>query len=315
MYKKIILITVILCFSSINLIRSEEFKMTDNDVEKFLTLADGFVEMASKYISEDQKNLKLSEIFYLDNKKLLAPTEKYLKKNGWSFEKMNDFLYTAGVILDAISYYDVYGGEEDNELTRDISKDSIPVVRKYKDKLIKYFNVSNYEDINLGYDNELDSDTSSTNVDYSKTDENVVNNRLYESNNESNDSFGAFIGAYKMDIQNDTKRGLQDSIYIKNISNGLVEGEIVVDWDIGPEARTPMDWEATYRFPFKYKLNGNNLKFKVVVAEKYITASEYDFDLILLMEHNATPIISGNVRITLIKNKSYSDYVVRADKK
>lgn len=305
MRNKILFITIFLCFFSIISLRSEGFKMTENNVEKFLTLADGFIEMTSKYISEDQKKLKLSEIFYLDNKKLLAPTEKYLKKNGWSFDDMNDFLYTAGVILDALSFYEVYGEEDNNELTKDISKESILVVKKYKDKLIKYFKVSNYEDFDLEYDEELSSEISSNDNNSAKTDD----------NDDTNNDFEEFIGVYKMSIQNNTRRGFQDSISISNIYNEVVEGEIVIDWDIGPEARTPMDWEGTYKFPFKYNLNGKNLKFKVVVAEKYITASEYDFDLILLMERNATPVISGKVRITILKNKSFYDCAVRAEKK
>ncbi len=37
--------------------------------------------------------------------------------------------------------------------------------------------------------------------------------------------------------------------------------------------------------------------------------------LFITMERNATPVISGKVRITILKNKSFYDCAVRAEKK
>ncbi|MBP7552606.1 MAG: hypothetical protein KA885_04210 [Spirochaetes bacterium] len=122
---------------------SKKYSIKEQDINIFLSLAEEYKILLSGLLSEEEKNLKLSEAFYLNNESIKNETKIFLEKNNWSYEKFENFLYVVGAILDALSYSEVFGNYDD-VLLEDISKLSVYLVKKRKDKLTEYFDIENF---------------------------------------------------------------------------------------------------------------------------------------------------------------------------
>ncbi|HOF00356.1 MAG TPA: hypothetical protein PK385_05485 [Spirochaetota bacterium] len=123
---------------------SKKYSIKEQDIIIFLSLAEEYKVLLSGLLSEEEKNLKLSETFYLDNESVKNETKIFLEKNNWSYEKFENFLYVVGATLDALSYSEVFGNYDD-VLLEDISKPSVFLVKKYKSKLAEYFDIENFD--------------------------------------------------------------------------------------------------------------------------------------------------------------------------
>ncbi len=287
--KKNIILFFLLLFI-FTFLSADQFNITKQEIEQFLSFADKYLEKVDKFLTQEEKKLKLDEIVYLENEKIYQITDSFLKSNGWDFEKMGNFLYVTSLVLNSLYLWEQYNLSEEEQVIEDVSQNSIILIKKYKQKLLKYITILEFED-----------------------NENLGENNMVEESRDS-DELSNFIGKYKMQIINNPRFGFQDEIIIKNIKNNKVEGEVVIDWDIGPQARLPMPWEGTYSLSFTSTINKNNLKFSVVVAENYEVASKYEFDLYLEKE-KSKPIIRGNLKIIVIKSKYTENYSIKAEKK
>lgn len=285
--KKIIILFFLL-FSFIIYIKGAD--INEKDIKQFLSFADKYLDTVKKFLNNDEKNLKLDAILYLENQQIIEISESFLKKNGWTIEKMYYFISITSLVITYIEIWEKYNAPEGEQIVEEISKDSILLIKKYKDKLLKYITI-------LEYDENLDSEE--TNV----TDQ--IDNNNYKN----------FIGNYKMNIENNIRANFFDSdeIIIKKINNNEIKGEVVISWDIGPQARIPMEWEKTYYLSFSSNIINNNIKFSVIVAEKYQAASKYEFNLYLEKE-NSTPVIKGKLKIISIKDNYTSNHNVKAIK-
>jgi hypothetical protein len=88
------------------------------------------------------------------------------------------------------------------------------------------------------------------------------------------------IGKYTLKIENDSHHGFANYIEISKIENNKVTGMIGIDWNLGPEARKPMDWEKLYEQSFVAELKGKDFGFAVDIAKEFKNvAAVYTFSL------------------------------------
>lgn len=123
-------------------VHAQEYGLSQKDITEFLAFADGYKDLAGRYIrNAEQKSV--SEIFYsTDSEKWVAETEKFLKSKGWTFDRMNQFLYTVYLALLAINYEDAYASdspESGEDLFEDVSQAAKALVRKNRKALSVYF--------------------------------------------------------------------------------------------------------------------------------------------------------------------------------
>jgi hypothetical protein len=146
----ILLIAVYSCFMAF---AQEQDSIKQKDIDEFLAFADDYRTLAEKYI-KDAKNKSVSDIFYsTENDKWLGQTELFLKKAGWSFDKMNQFLYTVYLALLAVDYAEQYGDLSDDnggKLFSDIPDSVKELVKANRKKLDAYFPKEDYS----GYSEE-----------------------------------------------------------------------------------------------------------------------------------------------------------------
>lgn len=168
MRKAFVLFIIILFFTPV--FAEDEYNFSQKDIDKFLSFADAYIKEAKKYV-KNSSDLSIEELYYNESEDLMDVTENFLKKYGWDYLKLNDFLYVIRITLDYIGLLDSYGdvlGEELDSLGEDISKDMLNLVRKNKEALGKYFAITDYSDIDDTGDYE--DYESSDNEDYQMPD-------------------------------------------------------------------------------------------------------------------------------------------------
>jgi hypothetical protein len=142
-----VLFALVLIFIATNL-TAQEFKLEKNDIKQFLAFADEYKALAKK-ILQNTDDMSISDIFYMDNHKMLIATNDFLKEKQWTHEKMNDFLYYVSCAMDAISFYDEYGypaeiGEDESDPFKDIPQAVIALVKEQREALLTYFPITDF---------------------------------------------------------------------------------------------------------------------------------------------------------------------------
>lgn len=105
----------------------------------------------------------------------------------------------------------------------------------------------------------------------------------------------SYLGFYHLKMEGLSRFG-SDSIELSKFGDQMVEGIVGIDWSIGPEARTPMEWEIFYKIPFQASLinDGNAFHFIITVARK----SAYEFTLFPVQDEGDEELLVGFVKVT-----------------
>ena len=146
--RKICFLLLIVLFISPISAEGAEFFYSQEDMDSFFSLADGYISMAQEFVSGE--DLGFDDYFYSDSDALFDASEEYLEDFGWTYLEMNDFLYIIRITLDFICLVDTYGdvlGEEIGGLREDISDEMLEMVRNNFDQLTQYFNLVDYSEM------------------------------------------------------------------------------------------------------------------------------------------------------------------------
>jgi hypothetical protein len=146
--KKIFLVIAMVVSSFVCAIAQDQANtIQQKDIDEFLSFADDYKTISEKFI-KNAKNKSISEIFYTtDNSRWAKQSDIILKKAGWTFDKMNQFLYTVYLALLAINYSEMYGDvskQEGGNLFEDVPESVKQLVKKNHGRLDKYFPKEDY---------------------------------------------------------------------------------------------------------------------------------------------------------------------------
>jgi hypothetical protein len=224
MKKICVAVFVLLASCGFALAQEKTSAINQKDIDEFLSFADDYKASAEKYI-KNAKNKSISEIFYsTDNSRWVSQTEVFLKKAGWSFDKMNQFLYTVYLALLAINYSDTYGDvskAEGGNLFEDIPDSVKRLVKANLARLNKYFPKEDYaafaedsdssEGANAAGDKSAETDDSGADVIHGdiavavKTDNDVQVSVVFESGADELVMRAAILKAGKEIAKGETK--------------------------------------------------------------------------------------------------------------
>lgn len=86
-----------------------------------------------------------------------------------------------------------------------------------------------------------------------------------------------------------------DFIIITAVGTTGVSGEVGIDWGIGPQARTPQEWEKLYRMTFRAEKvhGGNAFRFTVEIAGRL----RYEFTLFPTRDRQNRMVLVGTMTL------------------
>jgi hypothetical protein len=110
-----------------------------------------------------------------------------------------------------------------------------------------------------------------------------------------NTDYSFLTGDYRFQIPGHSGWRGGDRLLIQSVSGSRIAGRLILDRDIGPEARMPMEWEKIYDIPFDETVRDHRIFLKAVTGEGQAGEIRYEMTLRLPADRKKPVLIQLNL--------------------